>query len=126
MLEERSKRAEPGSVETELATVRARLETLELRLKQVDTVAPRLPTSGVCTRGGSSEIVGRVELSTVTPLQGTAAGLNATIDRKPGAAFFKDPVHSRVWAAVCGRCGYMELKADSARNLLDAWSNRSS
>ena len=126
LLEEQLKRAEPGGVETELATVRARLETLELRLKQVDSVAPRLPASGVCTRCGSSEIVGRVELAAINAVQNAAGGLNATIDRDPGAAFFKDPVYSRVWAAVCGRCGYLELNTDAARALYDAWARRTS
>lgn len=123
-LQARLQLSERGAVEEQLARVQARLETLELRLRQVDQVAPRLPASGVCTRCGASAVVGRAELVAINATANASGTISATVDREPGAAFFKGTVRGPVWAAVCGRCGYMELNADYAANLYDAWSAR--
>lgn len=105
----------------ELSRLKARLETLELRLTQTDSISPRLPATGVCSRCGSSKIASPVRLD--AHVESRSGAVHATFDRDPSAAFFKQPVNSPIAAAICGACGYVELNATTAAELWTAFEN---
>lgn len=104
-----------------LGQLKARLETLELRLTQTESISPRLPASGVCSRCGSSKIASPVRLD--AHVESRSGPVHATFDRDPSAAFFKQPVNTPIAAAICGACGYVELNATTAAELWTAFDN---
>lgn len=118
ILEEQIRLGKQDVAAETLAQMKARLETLELRIKQTETLAPRLPPGGVCSRCGSSMVIPNAE---VTGAQSPVTALYAVIERDPSAMIFKDPMTSKLSLAVCGACGYVEMTAQSSRHLWMAY-----
>lgn len=50
----------------------------------------------------------------------------AEVKCHPDALFFKDPIRSPLKATVCAECGFTELYATDARQLLSAHRTRQS
>lgn len=86
-----------------------------------------MPTQDKCPKCGSSEWIPDVTVMT----QGTVAegecAVMAEVQRRPRAIIrSKDPIRSPLKATVCGECGFTELHATEARELLSAYRTRQS
>lgn len=74
-----------------------------------------------CAKCGSYEIVPRAQvLDQGLHSDGT---LKVQYQPTPSAFVFKGTVKSPLSARVCGECGFVELFADNAKALYDAYAN---
>lgn len=119
ILEEQVRLGQKDVAAETLAQMKARLETLELRITQTQAVSPRLPPGGVCSRCGSSMVIPNAD---VAGAQSPVVSLYAVIERDPNAMIFKDPMTSKLSIAVCGSCGYVEMTAAGAHHLWAAYA----
>jgi hypothetical protein len=118
-LEEHQRLGRRDAVVDTLGALKARLEAVEGRLRKAESVSPRLPRlEGVCSRCGSTDIVPAARVVAQAEQSWRVA---AAVDTDPGAAFFKAPVAVQLSAAVCAKCGAVELHLADPATLVRAW-----
>jgi hypothetical protein len=72
-----------------------------------------------CNRCGSTKMV---------PITGVAdqgqysdGSLKAVVYSNPDAWLFKGPVYARLYARICGECGFTELFAENPQEIYEAY-----
>jgi ribosomal protein L40E len=96
-----------AALSEELQRLQNRIGTLELQMKQADTITPRLPAAGVCARCGASSVIAPIVLRAAMP--GALVDPNVVLKQNKGT--------SRITAKVCTRCGLTELTAEAPQLL---------
>ena len=72
--------------------------------------------NGFCPKCNSLEIIGKLPLA-----EHGRMALALEVDAKPQALIFTDTAKSRLYAWVCGTCGYVELYTEHPQELLEAY-----
>jgi hypothetical protein len=83
--------------------------------------APKVPPTGPrrCVRCNSGRVVPR---ATIWDQGDTSGGtLQAYVEAKPDALFFRGAVYATLFARICADCGHAELFADGAEELYAAY-----
>ncbi len=85
-----------------------------------------MPNQNTCAKCGSTELIPDVAVLTEGHLVEGNRGVMAEVERRPRALLLKDPFRTPLKATVCGECGFTEIYATDAHELLSAHRTKQS
>jgi predicted nucleic-acid-binding Zn-ribbon protein len=82
-----------------------------------------MPQDTQCPKCGSADVIPGIDV--VADVSDGMGPLMLALEARPTALVFKGLQKVRLYATVCGSCGFTELCAPNARELLGAYRKRS-
>ena len=83
-----------------------------------------MPNENRCPKCGASERI--PDVTVLTRVAGADGDLMAEVKCHPDALFWQGAIYSPLRATICAKCGFTELYATDARDLLSAYRKRQS